>query len=251
MTRLAIISAMDEELSALLPLVAGARSELHAGRRFYLGRLGVHEVVLVLCGIGKVAAACTATLLAERYGVERMVFTGVAGGLHAQAQVGDVVIASDLLQHDLDASPLFPRHEVPLLGLSRFATDTALSAQLHAAAQTALATSAEWLGADAAALGVTAPRLHWGLVISGDRFVATAAESQALRAELLDALAVEMEGAAVAQVCHAYGLPLAVLRIISDRADDSAHLDFQRFIQSVARRMTAAIVQRWLVGDAA
>lgn len=244
MTRLALISAMDEELSALLPLVAQARSELHAGRRFHLGRLGAHEVVLVLCGIGKVAAACTATLLAERYGVERMVFTGVAGGLHAQVRVGDVVIASELLQHDLDASPLFPRHEVPLLGLSRFAADAELSAQWQAAALAALATSGQWL--DAAALGVTAPRLHRGLVISGDRFVATAAESQALRAELPDALAVEMEGAAVAQVCHALGLPLAVLRIISDRADDSAHVDFSRFLRSVVQQTTTAIVREWL-----
>jgi adenosylhomocysteine nucleosidase len=251
MTRLAIISAMDEELSALLPLLADARSELHAGRRFHLGRLGAHEAVLVLCGIGKVAAACTATLLAERYSAGRMVFTGVAGGLHAQVRVGDVVIASELLQHDLDASPLFPRHEVPLLGLARFAADAELSAQWQAAAQSALNTSAQWLDADAAALGVTKPRLHRGLVISGDRFVATAAESQALRTELPDALAVEMEGAAVAQVCHAFGLPLAVLRIISDRADDSAHVDFQRFLGSVVRRMTATIVQRWLAGAAA
>lgn len=246
MTRLAIISAMDEELSAVLPLVAQARSELHAGRRFHLGRLGQHEVVLVLCGIGKVAAACTATLLAERYGVKRMVFTGVAGGLHAAARVGDVVVATELLQHDLDASPLFARHEVPLLGVSRFAADAEMSAQWQAAALAALATSAEWLDADAAALGVTAPRLHRGLVISGDRFVATAAESQALRAELPDALAVEMEGAAVAQVCHAFGLPLAVLRIISDRADDSAHVDFSRFLHSVAQQTTTAIVREWL-----
>lgn len=246
MTRLALISALHEELSALLPLVEHPRDELHAGRRFHLGRLGPHEVVLVLSGIGKVAAACTAVQLAERYGVERMVFTGVAGGLHPQVQVGDVVLADQLLQHDLDASPLFPRYEVPLLGLSRFAADAALSTQLHAAAQAALDRADDWLGDDAAALGVVAPRLHRGLVISGDRFVATAAESLTLRTALPDALAVEMEGAAVAQVCHAYGLPLAVLRIVSDRADDAAHVDFARFLRSVAPQTTRAIVSAWL-----
>jgi adenosylhomocysteine nucleosidase len=246
MTRLALISALHEELSALLPLLAHTHAEQHAGRRFHLGRLGPHEVVLVLSGIGKVAAACTATQLAERFGVERMVFTGVAGGLHPLVQVGDVVLADELLQHDLDASPLFPRYEVPLLGRSRFAADAALSTQLHSAAQTALVGAADWLGPEAAALGVVAPRLHRGLVVSGDRFVATASESLALRAALSDALAVEMEGAAVAQVCHAYGLPLAVLRIISDRADDSASVDFARFLRSVAPQTTRAIVRAWL-----
>lgn len=246
MTRLALISALHEELSALLPLVEVRRDELHAGRRFHLGRLGSHEVVLVLSGIGKVAAACTAVQLAERYRVERMVFTGVAGGLHPQVRVGDVVLADELLQHDLDASPLFPRYEVPLVGVSRFAVDAALSTPLHAAAQTALDHAGEWLGDDAAALGVVAPRLHRGLVISGDRFVATAAESQTLRTALPDALAVEMEGAAVAQVCHAYDLPLAVLRIVSDRADDAAHIDFARFLRSVAPQTTRAIVPAWL-----
>lgn len=237
---------MDEELSALLPLVCGARTELHAGRRFHLGTLGGQETVLVLSGIGKVAAACTAAVLIERYGVQRMVFTGVAGGLHTDARVGDIVVADALLQHDMDASPLFPRHEVPLLGTSRFRTDAALSAELHAAATRALA-AGRGLDDDARALGVTSPRLHRGLVISGDRFVATAAESKALRAELPDALAVEMEGAAVAQVCHAYDLPLAVMRIVSDRADDSAHVDFSRFIEAVARRMTAAVIGQWLL----
>ena len=87
--------------------------------------------------------------------------------------------------------------------------------------------------------GVT---LHRGLVISGDRFVATTAESRALQSALPEALAVEMEGAAIAQVCHDYGLPFAAVRTISDSADDAAHVDFTRFIQEVASRYSAAIV---------
>jgi adenosylhomocysteine nucleosidase len=91
-----------------------------------------------------------------------------------------------------------------------------------------------------------APRVHQGLIISGDRFVSTSAESQALRQALPEALAVEMEGAAVAQVCHDYGVPFAAVRTISDRADDAAHTDFQRFIREVASRYSLAILSQWL-----
>ena len=90
------------------------------------------------------------------------------------------------------------------------------------------------------------PRVHQGLVISGDRFVATSTESQALRLALPDALAVEMEGAAVAQVCHDYAVPFAAVRTISDRADDAAHTDFNRFIREVASRYSLAILSQWL-----
>src|SRR5690606_9321601 len=96
------------------------------------------------------------------------------------------------------------------------------------------------------AYGLHAPRLHQGLLVSGDRFVATTAESQALQNELPEALAVEMEGAAFAQVCHDFGVPLAVVRTISDRADDDAHVDFPRFLNDVASRYSAAIIEELL-----
>ena len=186
--------------------------------------------------------------LIERFQSRRIVFTGVAGGLGEDVRVGDVVVARALLQHDMDASPLFPRHEVPLTGHSHFATDAALSDALVEAARGSLADVQAWLGDTEAlaGLGIVAPRVHEGLVISGDRFVCEAAESLALRAELPAALAVEMEGAAVAQVCHDLDVPFAVLRTISDRADDSAHVDFQRFVHEVASRYSAAVVRRWL-----
>jgi adenosylhomocysteine nucleosidase len=236
---------MAQELAALLALCTDTRVERHAGRDFHVGRLHGEPVVLVLCGIGKVAAAVTATLLATRFGVRRLVFTGVAGGLGPGVRVGDVVLADTLLQHDMDASPLFPRHEVPLTGRSRFDADPALGEALAQAVSQVLARP-DHHGADAIALGVTAPRLHRGLVVSGDVFVATAAQSAALSAELPDALAVEMEGAAIAQACHDLALPFAVLRTVSDRADDSAHIDFLRFIDAVAAQASAAIVAQWL-----
>ena len=210
---LAIVSAMHEELRALLPALAGPQTTRLAGRDFHTGRLLGQPVVMVLSGIGKVAAATTAALLIHEYDAQALVFTGVAGGLGTGVNVGDVVIASELLQHDMDASPLFPRFEVPLTGRSHFAADTALAAALKASAERCVA--AAHTGPDAAhrhALGIGPSRVHQGLVVSGDRFVATSAESAALRALLPQALAVEMEGAALAQVCADFGRPFAVLR---------------------------------------
>jgi adenosylhomocysteine nucleosidase len=245
----AIVSAMAQELSLLLAQVKDVRTETHAGRTFHHGHLHGVPLVLVLAGIGKVAAAMTTVLLHERYGVDRLVFTGVAGGLGDGVRVGDVVVADALLQHDMDASPLFPRFEVPLTGRSHFEPDAALSAELHAAAQSVLG-EPDHFGPEAVALGVTRPALHRGLIASGDRFVSTTVEAHALRHGVPGVLAVEMEGAALAQVCHDLKLPFAVLRTISDRADDEAHVDFLRFIEVVAAKASADIVGRWLQGQA-
>ena len=162
----------------------------------------------------------------------------MAGGLGEGVRVGDIVVADTLLQHDMNAEPLFPRWEVPLTGRARFGADAAWSARL---VQATRALAAANVHADAAAI-------HQGLVVSGDRFVATRAESGQLRAALPDALAVEMEGAAVAQVCHDFARPFGVVRTISDRADDDAHGDFQRFVSDVAAPFSRDIVRATLRG---
>jgi adenosylhomocysteine nucleosidase len=172
-----------------------------------------------------------------------VVFTGVAGGVADEVRVGDIVVADTLLQHDLDASPLFPRFEVPLLGMSRFATNVVLADRLAAACERFVA---EEGAASAARFGTRAPRVHRGLIISGDQFVASAAGVQALRDALPDALAVEMEGAAIAQVCHEYGVPCAVVRTISDTADDHAPGSFVSFLTEIAGTYSNAILRRFL-----
>jgi adenosylhomocysteine nucleosidase len=244
---LAIVSAMHEELRALLPALKDAEPRLLAGRHFHVGTLEGQPVVLVLSGIGKVAAATTTALLLREFDARALVFTGAAGGIGHGVGVGDVVVARELLQHDMDASPLFPRYEVPLTGRSRFPTDAALSDALAAAVHRCLANAGETIGhAHLAEFGIDTPRVHEGLVVSGDRFMSTAAESRALAAALPDTLAVEMEGAAVAQVCADFERPFAVLRTISDRADDTAHADFSRFITEVASVYTRVVMHDWL-----
>ncbi len=227
---IALIGAMQEELVAVLACMTGVSCQAVAGRQFWRGHLHGHAVVAVLSGIGKVAAAMTATVLIEKFQVQCMVFTGVAGGLARHVKVGDVVVATELLQHDMDASPLFPKYEVPMLGCARFKSHHAMTALLVQSAQHALPQA----------------QVHAGLIISGDQFVSSAAESQRLQRELPDALAVEMEGAALAQVCRDYGLPLAVVRTLSDRADDEAHTDFTQFVKDVASQYSAAIVSEFL-----
>jgi adenosylhomocysteine nucleosidase len=247
MAVIGIMSALHEELAAVLADMPDEQRVLVAGRDFWVGHWQGHAIVAVLSRIGKVAAATTATVMLERFGVDALVFTGVAGGLGPGVHVGDVVVASGFIQHDMDASPLFPRHEVPLYGRALFEADAVLSLQLAEAAQQVLQAAERHLGPETLAqFQLSSPKVHQGLIVSGDRFVSNHAESQALRESLPEALAVEMEGAAVAQVCWDYGLPFAAVRTISDRADDAAHTDFNRFIREVASRYSRAILSQWL-----
>jgi adenosylhomocysteine nucleosidase len=240
---LAILSALAEEQAGLLERLEGAQRTLHAGRTFWQGRLDGLPVVLALSRIGKVAAATTAVALIERFGVAQIVFTGVAGGVGAGVRVGDVVVGTGYVQHDLDASPLFARYQIPLTGQSVLAADTGLVQALVAACAA---------GLHGLQHADRVPKVHQGLIASGDRFVNGAEETrrivEALHSHGHAPLAVEMEGAAVAQVCADYSLPFAAVRTISDRADDSAHVDFAVFVRDVARiyalRIVCALVQR-------
>jgi adenosylhomocysteine nucleosidase len=244
--RTAIISAMHEELSAVLALMPDEHKQVVAGREFWLGHLHGNDVVVVLSRIGKVAAATTATIVIERFAPDRILFTGVAGGLAHGVKVGDIVVARSFLHHDLDASPIFPKYELPYYGLSRLSTDPAIADALFSAASRVVSDPVQMLGAAACAqFHLAVPAVHQGLVISGDRFVSSTAESLSLQAALPDALAVEMEGAAVAQVCFDYGVPFGAVRTISDRADDLAHAHFPAFVRDIASKYSSHLIERW------
>ena len=245
--RLGIISALYEEQQGLVEAMERPYKLIHGQREYWLGQLWEIDAVCVLSRIGKVAAALTATTLVEKFGVTHILFTGVAGAGDKTVQVGDIVVAESLVQHDMDASPLFPRFEIPLTGLTHFPADHRLGARLLDAAQTFLDQDFENAidPLEKTAFRLVRPRIHRGLIASGDQFVNDREHINALNAALPGLVAVEMEGAAVAQVCHELGLPCAVVRTISDNANENAATDFMRFVKSVAARYAFHIVRRF------
>jgi len=248
---LAIVSAMHEEIAQVVGSLQGVRTQQLGRRTFHAGVFAGVEVVAVFSRYGKVAAAATVTQLLASYPVSELVFSGVAGGVRHGLAIGDVVVASGLLQHDMDASPIFPRYEIPLLGKAVFSTDQRLSDRLSTAARRFLA---EDLGAHVAAeerefFSIVAPQLIRGLIASGDKFFSSASEVTELRRRLPQVCCVEMEGAAVAQVCEEYAIPFAVVRTISDSADENSPHDFARFARAIARHYSAGILARFVAGS--
>ena len=231
--RLGIISALAEEQEGLIDVMHDATRLTHGMRDYTCGTLWNTDAVVVLSRIGKVAAAMTAATLVEKFGVTHIIFTGVAGSADFGVNVGDVVVAESLAQHDMDASPLFPRFEVPLTGLTRLPTDAILSRQLAEAARRFLENEP------------AGSQLHRGLIGSGDQFINDGVRLAALKDGLPDLLAVEMEGAAVAQVCFELNVPFAVIRTISDNANEHAATDFMHFVKTVAARYAFGILQQF------
>ena len=241
-----IMAAMREEIDALLHHNMNVRwSKTRVGDRdFYSGTLHGVEVVAAFSRWGKVAAAATATHMIDRFAVSELWFTGVAGSLQPGVRIGDIVIADGLIQHDMDARPLFNRFEIPLSGRWRFETTEAVRGTLQSAA-----TAFVQNGFDVAVtpeirsrFGIGTPRVIVGDVATGDQFIASGSAVAALHSLLPECVCVEMEGAAVAQICHEHGLRFGVLRVISDSADHTAHVDFPKFVGEVASVYTDAII---------
>jgi adenosylhomocysteine nucleosidase len=245
--RLGIISALEEEQQGLVEAMQGPAKLIHGMRTYTSGRIAGIDAVCVLSRIGKVAAATTATILIEKFGVTHLLFTGVAGAGAAGVRVGDIVVAESLVQYDMDASPLFPAFEVPLTGLSHFPSDQHLSSLVSEAAHGFIDHDFHQTinESERQAFGLSRPRIHRGLIGSGDRFITSAGHVNALNAALPGLLAVEMEGAAVAQVCFELGVPFAVIRTVSDNANEEAATDFMRFVKAVASRYAYHIVMRF------
>jgi len=245
---LAIVSAMSEEIASVIDALEGVKTREFGRRQFHTGKFHGHEVVAVFSRYGKVAAAATVTQLLASYPVDRLIFGGVAGGVQPGLAIGDIVVATDLVQHDMDASPLFPRYEVPLLGKARFATDPGLRAGLVSAAKLFAEhdLASHVSQAERTFFKMTVPKVVEGMVASGDKFFASSAGVRDLRERLPGVCCVEMEGAAVAQVCDEYGIPFAVVRTVSDSADESSVHDFPRFAREIARHYSKGVLVRYL-----
>ena len=247
-TRIGIVSALQEEQSSLMTAMHNATVVTAGMRRYVCGQLWGVDCVCVLSRMGKVAAAATVATLIERFHITHLLFTGVAGSIDSAVKVGDLVIADRLVQHDMNAFPLFPRFEIPLLTQSRFASDARLTTLLMNAGEHFLRDDMQHLvgNGDRDLFGLHQPRLHRGMIASGDEFIHGNDRRVALKQALPDALAVDMEGAAVAQVCFEFGIPFAIVRTISDDANDHAQRDFMQFLERVAAKYAHGIVQRMM-----
>lgn len=244
-TIIGIMGAMPEEIDGVIKLLENPE-RITTGKRTYVsGSLNGIKTVVVFSRWGKVAAAATVSTLLHKFNISHLYFTGVAGSIHPDLNIGDIVIAKRLIQHDMDARPLMQQYEVPLLSKTFFDSDKRLSDSISKVVQ--MITDNETLldkisQEELDAFHITKPKMLLGDVASGDQFFASHNQKEALHKSLPTILCVEMEGAAVAQVCFEYDIPFAIIRTISDTADDKSHIDFPRFIKSIASNYATAII---------
>ena len=236
--RTGIIAAMDSEIRNLTAALEHERTDKIAGREIHYGKLEGQPIAIVLCGCGKVNAAHSATLLACHSKVTRILLTGVSGGLAEGLKVGDIVIGDSFVQHDMDARPLFPLHEIPFEDFSLIEADHELRHLLTAASCSMLA--------EKKMVELAEARSFEGLVVSGDQFLSSSEGRSRVLESLPRACAVDMESAAIAQVCKIADIPLGVMRVISDSADGSAHIDFAKFVEETAAKACAETVRHAL-----
>jgi adenosylhomocysteine nucleosidase len=245
-----IMSAMDEEINKLVSSLDPLEEKyIEGGRVFYKGKLWQKDVVLVFSRWGKVAAATTVTTLISKYKVNQVIFTGVAGGVDENLKVGDIVIGNDLYQHDMDGRPLFKQFEIPLLNVGKLSSHPELVSKAKEGALVFFRTQLEDLiGKEVLQeFMITNPRVLEGPIASGDQFFNSREAAENLKKGLPDVICVEMEGAAVAQVCYEYQIPFVVIRTISDSANEDSHVDFVKFINLVASIYSFGVLKNMLI----
>lgn len=224
--KLGIIGAMAEEVSQLKEIMEQPEVIEIAGMDFYKGLIHGKETIVVRSGVGKVNAAVCAQILVDRFAVEAIVNTGIAGSLNLEINIGDIVLATDLVQHDVEATTFgYQMGQIPQMETFSFKADEALrnSAQ--------------------ACCGQVLPEIgvHCGRIVSGDQFISDRKKKQWL-AENFQGCCTEMEGAAIAQATYLNQIPCLIIRSISDKADDSAQMDYEEF-EKLAIRNSVVLTQ--------
>lgn len=221
-----IIAAMDVEMKSLRSFMTDTKTETVSGITFVSGTLEGKLVVTAVCGIGKVFAAMCAQTMILLYSPERIINTGVAGSLSTSLNIGDIVVSDYVVEHDMDTSPLGdPVGMISGINIVDIPADGELADKICAAAE-----------------GVGCIRCVKGKIASGDCFVNTAEKKEYI-SETFGALACEMEGAAIGQVCYVNRVPFCVIRAISDAADGSSFMDYSNFIALAAKNSAAVLTE--------
>ena len=210
---LGIIGAMEVEVKELREMMENPQAQTVAGMTFYQGTIKGKEVVVVRSGIGKVNAGICSQILVDRYQVEGIINTGIAGSLRNEINIGDIVLATVAVQHDVDATGFgYPIGEIPQMGIKEFPTDDALRALAEKCCKQA--------NPDIQTFS--------GRIASGDQFISSKEKKNWIH-DTFDAYCTEMEGAAIAQAAYLNKVPCLIIRAISDKADDSANMDYSVF----------------------
>lgn len=222
MTKLGIIGAMAIEVAALKEKMTDCTIGVHAGMEFCAGKLEGLDVVVVQCGVGKVNAAMCTQILCTAYGVTHLVNTGIAGSLNPKLDIGDLVVSRDAMYHDFDCNAFgYPAGKVPGMDVVAFPASEEMIRLAREAAECVLP-----------------GHVTIGRVASGDQFVCSKPQKEQIIATT-QALCTEMEGAAIAQTAYRNQVPFVILRAISDKADDSADMDYPTFENQAAQRCAA------------
>ena len=227
--KLGIIGAMEEEVAQLKEKMTDLTITTKAGMDFYDGSLLGKPVTIVRSGIGKVNAGCCTQILADLFSVDCVINTGIAGSLDAAIDIGDIVLCTDAVQHDMDAVAFgYDLGVIPRMPVSFFPADAGLRAAAKAIC--------ERVNPEI--------RVHEGRIATGDQFIADKIKKDAIVANF-QAKCTEMEGAAIAQAAYNNHLPFLIIRAISDKADNSAQMDYPTFekqaIEHTVRLMLALV----------
>ncbi|MDR3596147.1 5'-methylthioadenosine/adenosylhomocysteine nucleosidase [Clostridium sp.] len=216
-----IIAAMAEELEILLKDLILEEKKEKANMTFHKGTLYEKDVVAVVCGIGKVNSAICTQILASEYNVDKVINVGVAGGIGKEIYPGDIVVAENLVQHDMDTTAFGDKMgQIPRLDTFDFKCDKEMVALAKKACEE-----------------ISELNSFIGRIASGDQFVANIEKIQWLDKEF-GAISCEMEGASIAQACYLNSIPFVVIRSISDNANNGAHMDYQKFIPIAVKNST-------------
>ena len=227
MKKIGIIGAMELEVSALKKEMTTDRVVKKAGMEFYEGTLGGCNVVVVMCGIGKVSAGMCVQILADLFDVTHVINTGVAGSLNAKLDIGDILISNEAVQHDFDVTPLnYAKGQIPGIDVLAFPAESEMADKAYEAC-----------------LKVN-PDINCikGKVVSGDQFISSKEVKEYLIKEFSGDCA-EMEGAAIAQAAYLNKIPYIVVRAISDKADDSAEMDYPSFEKQAAAHCARLVTE--------
>lgn len=223
--KIGIIGAMNEEVVELKAVMSDIKSENIGNLEFFDGKLLGKDEILVEGGIGKVNAAICATLMINHFKVDKVLFTGVAGGVNPDINIGDIVIGNDLIEHDFDSTAFgYELGQIPRMDTYIFKADQQLID----------------IACDVAEKEFGKSKVCVGRIVSGDEFVASVERIKWLK-DTFKADCTEMEGAAVAHVCHVFNMPFLIIRAISDKANHDAKVDFPEFVKLAAKNSKTII----------